>query len=297
MKLLDKLKNLLYEDEEEQEEETPVHEEELVKKIDVTKSIKKEKPEIKEEPKLETRFRDIEFKEEEQKKGPIIFDDEDFMTEPKAQLYPEKEPEIKNDRILYGGYEEKKEVSLKEKFSPSPIISPVYGVLDKNYKKEEIKEKANKKSLDHLFVEERKKTIDLDSVREKAFNVHDDMEEEPEEKSLLYDISKEDKPAIDKITLGDAEEYFEDLGLEYDIDYKDSAKEKMTRRVKNKELTDMVEEEIKEEQKIEEETGKQIEEIIPTEEEEIVVPVDDKDDEPEEKNLYDLIDMMYDSKE
>jgi hypothetical protein len=35
-----------------------------------------------------------------------------------------------------------------------------------------------------------------------------------------------DKPGIDKVTIGDAEEYFEDLGLEYNIDYKDLAKEK-----------------------------------------------------------------------
>ena len=51
----------------------------------------------------------------------------------------------------------------------------------------------------------------------------------------------DDKPAIDKISIGDAVEYFEDLGLEYDVDYKDLAKEKMTRTKKNKELSEEVE--------------------------------------------------------
>ena len=72
------------------------------------------------------------------------------------------------------------------------------------------------------------------------------------------------------------------------IDYKDADKEKeknkMTRSKKNKELTEMVDEEIKEDKLIEEETKtKKSKKKI--------------DDEAEEKNLYDLIDMMYDSKE
>ena len=58
----------------------------------------------------------------------------------------------------------------------------------------------------------------------------------------------------------------------------------MTRSKKNKELTEMIDEEIKEDKLIDEETkSKKNKKKM--------------DDEPEEKNLYDLIDMMYDSKE
>lgn len=53
----------------------------------------------------------------------------------------------------------------------------------------------------------------------------------PEEDNLLVDLSSDDeKPSVSEITMGDAEEYFRDLGLEYNIDYKDSSKEKATGR-------------------------------------------------------------------
>lgn len=55
-------------------------------------------------------------------------------------------------------------------------------------------------------------------------------------------MKEDDKPAIEKITLGDAEEYFRDLGLEYEVDYKDLNRRKMTRTKKNEDLSDMVKE-------------------------------------------------------
>lgn len=298
MKLLDKLKSFIYEeDEEEVKEEKELkkekqekrvekeehHEEELVKKIDTEKSIRKPLQEDEEEL--------LSF-DEEIKKGPIMFDDDDFVIDTKEEI---KSKVINEDRILYGGYTEKKEVVEKEKFKPSPVISPVYGILDKNYTAEAEVKEDKYKSLDHLFVEERKKTIDLDSVREKAFGetkeIKPALEKKEDEKDLLYDISTDDKPAVSNVTIGDAEEYFDDLGLEYNVDYKDEEKEKVTRSTKNKELADEIEEEIKEKEDI-----KQIEEVEEPEVDEIQIPKEDLDD-MEEKNLYDLIDMMYDSKE
>ena len=70
------------------------------------------------------------------------------------------------------------------------------------------------------------------------------------------------KPMVDQVTLADAEEYFQDLGLEYNIDYKDTRYEKATgRRVKN--ATESVKKE------------------------------EDSDDANLEDNLFDLIDSMY----
>ncbi len=76
-----------------------------------------------------------------------------------------------------------------------------------------------------------------------------------------------------EVTVGDAEEYFQDLGLEYNIDYKDASKERATgRRVK---------EELPEEEPLphlERETREERHESI---------KVSDDD------NLFDLIDSMY----
>ena len=92
---------------------------------------------------------------------------------------------------------------------------------------------------------EKKSEVTLDTVRQKAFGIEKDHEED-DDLGLLYDMKTDDKPAISKITLGDAEEYFDDLGLEYNVDYKDSAKEKKTTRsTKNEELSKEVDNQIK----------------------------------------------------
>ena len=46
-------------------------------------------------------------------------------------------------------------------FKPSPIISPIYGVLDKNYKKEEIHDKKETHTTSFSFTNDK---LDLDSV-------------------------------------------------------------------------------------------------------------------------------------
>lgn len=267
MGLLNKIKTALFEEEEQEEE--------IAKKIDVAKTINQEE---------EIKIRHYDTVEEEkpvpkEAPAPIIFDVEDFVEEEPVYLEPIKSEQ----KILYGGYTEKEPqpVKEKEKFHLSPVISPVYGVLNENYVNDvKIDTSKTPKSLDTLFIEDRKKKLDLDEVRQKAYgNVSAPQKETTEEKSLLYEMeSFDDKPGIEKISLGDAEEYFEDLGLEYDVDYKDLAKEKMTRTRKNQDLS-MEIEILQEDKLIEKEVVK--EEML--------------DDEVDEKNLYDLIDMMYDN--
>ena len=259
MGFLSKIKNALFDEEE-------VEETDVARKIDPTEE---KKPVINhyEEPKEEVSVSSFDYKKEE---SPIIFDVEDFIEEPKEPVYEKPKEE---EKILYGGYEVKEyeKIPEKDKFKPSPVISPVYGIIDKG--KSVVKEENHeRKSLDHLFVEEKKKTLDFDTIRQKAYGHELPKEEPEEEKNLLYEMQQiEEKPGIEKISLGDAEEYFEDLGLEYNVDYTDLAKQKMTRSKKNKELTAVVDEEIKEEKDVVEEPE-------------------------EEKNLYDLIDMMYEEK-
>lgn len=52
-------------------------------------------------------------------------------------------------------------------FVPTPVISPVYGILDKNYKKEEVVPKKE-------VVEVRKSQTDFDYVRKKAYGTLED---------------------------------------------------------------------------------------------------------------------------
>lgn len=179
----------------------------------------------------------------------------------------------------YGSYEPEKKM-----FRPSPIISPIYGVLDKNYKKEEI---VNKTEV-RLTSSYAKENLSVDDVRNKAYGASkeekpkhiskEEIVEEPEEENddSLVDLSSDnDKPEVKEVTVGDAEEYFNDLGLEYNNDYKDASKEKATGRRSTKKKEEKVEEPVEENKEVE----------IPEVKEE---SKEDSDD-----NLFDLIDSMY----
>ena len=314
MKLLDKIKNAIFEDdefeeleksdEELREQKKEVQVEEVVKKIDIEKTIPKKIELPKEEMNEQKPLR-----REQHRKTPVIFNEEDFIMEEK-KLPPKKEPVKKEEprKPLYGGYKDDKP---KEKFKPSPVISPVYGfvgvspVLEKP-RNEEIS------SFNEMFAKEKKPEVTLDTVRQKAFGFETSHEED-DDLGLLYDMKNDDAPAISKITLGDAEEYFDDLGLEYNVDYKDNARikqegaKKSTRSTKNKELSEKVEEEIKTQKELESTKELEItkEQLKPKTAKEIkkVKKIADsdlgmkkEDEEPEEKNLYDLIDMMYETK-
>ena len=180
-------------------------------------------------------------------------------------------------------------------FKPTPIISPIYGILDQNYTKDEIVEKRESRPSSYVS----RKNVDLDSVREKAFgslssdlgltgqaedmidNIDADDNESEIEDNLLYDMTDiTTTPTVDKVTLQDAEEYFQDLGLEYNIDYKDAKLERATgRRVAKTPKTLEIEED--EVQEVEVKPVKKNEEYSFS----------------MEDNLFDLIDSMYEEKE
>lgn len=315
MKLLDKLKNALFEEEYvevEEKQEVKKKEKPIAKKIIIDDKPKKapvKEDLIVEEEKKESPNRDFKFKaildddfinleqEKKEEKTPKVESKmEEKNREPKREI-KEKKPlyqgeKKKEDKKIYGsnleneikiheygGYEKQKE---KKEFHPSPIISPIYGVLDQNYKKDDI---VTKKEI-RITSSYKSKNIDVDSVREKAYGNTDDIfeeeltsnkkhDEEPietdelddfeitEEESLL-DISAENTPSVAKVTMGDAEEYYSDLGLEYNIDYKDASHEKATGR--RTDLKDFKEDDYQ------------------------------KEDTSIEDNLFDLIDSMYDEK-
>ena len=101
---------------------------------------------------------------------------------------------------------------------------------------------------------------------------------------MLVDL-RDDKSVVEveKLTVGDAVEYFEDLGLEYNNDYIDVSKEKANgRRVKSdKEYEEIPDKALNKE---EEDGGK------PT----FLKEKEVKKEKTDEENLFDLIDSMYD---
>lgn len=259
MKILDKLKNALFEEEYVEVEEKPKKEKPIAKKIilpEQQREVKKEEIEEfeeKEKPQkdfkfaaiLEDDFIDNGTKKEEIKTEEELPKKEKELEKPLYNSYQEtkkqesipygtKAPEIK--MYEYGSYEKKIE---KKEFKPSPIISPIYGILDQNYKKEEI---VTRKEV-RITSSYASKNIDVDSVRAKAYGIDNDdifeeelapsqlVKEEPEDEITL-DIT-DNAPTVQKVTMADAEEYFQDLGLEYNIDYKDASHARATGRRTN----------------------------------------------------------------
>jgi len=271
MKLIEKLKNVFFEEvpEDEDDEELP---QTFAKKIEPKKNVEPPKaPEVKREEKevfkeeaeeyhepVEAKHEEIKVKEEPS--FPMMFDDDDFM-EDKKEVEEEVEytppvtykREERPERELYQG---KKELSYIESvrkpnytytksyyeekeskgFRPSPIISPVYGVLDKNYRKEEVVTKKETK------LSPGRTNFDLDTVRNKAFGNEDEeisdkktreakREEKEENDKKIYDVNN-NKPQVNRVTLADADEYYNDLGLAYNVDYSDASRTNNTRTSK-----------------------------------------------------------------
>jgi len=129
----------------------------------------------------------------------------------------------------YGTYEKKEE---KTYFKPSPIISPIYGILDKNYRKEDV---VQKKEI-RLTTNYTRSNVSVDDIRNKAYGdkkkgvqeevpeTKFEVEDDGEDDNLLVDLSDRAKPEVKELTVGDAVEYFQDLGLEYNVDYVDVSK-------------------------------------------------------------------------
>lgn len=262
MGFMDKLKNIFFEEEEDEEiVEEPVKEKQekevVIKKVEIPKRNRVEEYKVSEEeqeeikPQKENVSKNTEIKKEN-KAQDLIFDDEDFILEqpkqvPKETTYTKQETyktrenkEVVKTESYYKKetpkYEYTKKEETKKVFTPSPIISPIYGILDKNYRKEEVKEKKE------IRLSTRPTKMDFDSVRNKAFgDLENDLfpstpvsEEKKKEKeevkprniNRLYDMTnKDEKPSIEKVTLGEADEYFRDLGLAYNTDYKDISKD------------------------------------------------------------------------
>lgn len=171
-------------------------------------------------------------------------------------------------------------------FKPSPVISPVYGVLDKNYTREEIIERQ-----ENITRTTNPKDMNYDAVRRKAYGtLEDELENtlsklsEPEiHEKVEKPVTKEEEKSIEDLlneiegnrnmSIGDIEEKIKDkMEEEESISDDEFLKEFMARTSKKEEET------IKEEK-------------ATTKEEDVDA------DKTLEHDLFNLIDSMYEDKE
>ncbi|MBQ9011477.1 MAG: hypothetical protein IJ093_02390 [Bacilli bacterium] len=173
MGLMNKLKNLFTEEVEEEIEEVEPIKKEVVKVEIPAPQVKKEEPVIIKAEESEMAKPVHEDTKEEEYKFPF-FADEDFAALEKKEEKP-VEKKSSYQRPLYKA--ESKEVynpvkEEKKNFRPTPIISPVYGILDKNYQKEDIKSKNTKL---RSYYDPKEATVD--EIRNKAYGtLEDDIE-------------------------------------------------------------------------------------------------------------------------
>ncbi len=233
MGVFSKLKDVLFDVE---EEEIPV----------ITKEEKKEKIEKEENPIKEVKMPkddfldDFEMPDDEIEEIPPVkpkkefsfplddFDDDlpqrskkDFFDEDFTSRSFDKEPVKEKPKKEYDYDYDYSRLDIKnlkkdntKTFTPSPVISPVYGILDQNYTKDDVivRNDGMKRKSD--------KTITLDDVRKKAYGKKEEKEEtaEPLKKidEILIDEEEEvviPKPKTKKVK----EEVIEELKKEEEI--------------------------------------------------------------------------------
>ena len=231
-----------------------------------------------------------------------------------AELYPKKE-------------------EVKPRFKASPVISPVYGILDKNYTKEEVREKDEADNA----IQRPSKKVDFETVRKKAFgNLADEIKDNLlcencelykevkkisalTEDDLLYDMTvDEDK----EVTIEKAYDNYREFGVAYEqpkpVKKVPVVEEEEPEIEIPKELEDIINDsnrEDEEEEKeplviinkkvevevipeVKEEVKEEVEEVPeeePLVEEEVVVPSreEKKKDTKVDDDFFELIDSMY----
>ena len=314
MKLFDKVKNLFTEE----VEEEPVVKKE-VRHIEVAPPTRAEREpiveEVKEEPKKEEKFvffSDDDFKDLEKPKR------EEPVIKEEVKSYRSSFNQVTEDKKPYNGATFSHVVDEKKPFKPSPIISPVYGVLDKNYSKDEV---VTKPVVSRTY---ENKKISVDDIRNKAYGtVEDEIKDE-----LLgnFKYEKEEETIINDIDIFEELDKYEELdkleqrineSKENTIEELDSKKEEILDELDNKKdeiLDELItkKEDIIIEDELDEETlelsrqlenqKRQLDElndfIEDNEEIEETEELDlEESDELNESELFDLIDSMYEKKD
>ena len=321
MGLFSKIKDLLVDDEEvyetkeveveerEEEHKLPTFMRNKIEKEEEEKKILEEKTQKKEPIK-----ENIPEVKKEEKKFPFEFDDDDFIEPTRfSRVTVQKEKVVEKivepqPQPIVKPYGNKKELEKPKKFRPTPVISPVYGVLDKNYKTDEVVSKEE----DSYAIQRSSKKVDFEAVRKKAYGtLSDDIKnnmlcencellkeikvskkiERLSEEDLLYNMTVDDEDEVKKedtnkdITLEQAKENYEDFGVTYELPPKRSRDDDEVKIVNHAE---------------EEVVGEKVEvtePVIEKENKNIVIEEEKKEDKKSEleltDDLFNLIDSMY----
>lgn len=321
MGLFSKIKDLLVDDEEvyetkeveveekEEEHKLPTFMRNKIEKEEEEKKILEEKTQKKEPIK-----ENIPEVKKEEKKFPFEFDDDDFIEPTRfSRVTVQKEKVVEKivepqPQPIVKPYGNKKELEKPKKFRPTPVISPVYGVLDKNYKTDEVVSKEE----DSYAIQRSSKKVDFEAVRKKAYGtLSDDIKnnmlcencellkeikvskkiERLSEEDLLYNMTVDDEDEVKKedtnkdITLEQAKENYEDFGVTYELPPKRSRDNDEVKIVNHAE---------------EEVVGEKVEvtePVIEKENKNIVIEEEKKEDKKSEleltDDLFNLIDSMY----
>jgi hypothetical protein len=158
MSFLEKVKNMFTE-----EVEDDVKVEQIKKEVT---HVAIESPSVnKEDDKIPD---DMLFMPPKRENKPVFFDDNDFRdlnieTKPKEEKIEVKEKDVYGSKI-----QQEKPIEEKKIFKPTPIISPIYGVLDKNYHKEDI---VSRNDIEREVVQ---KESPIDTIRNKAYGTLED---------------------------------------------------------------------------------------------------------------------------
>ena len=125
------------------------------------REVAKEEPSYKNEREL--------FKPEKSSFNFTQFDDEELPPRRNVMDYEVRTSSYKKE------VQKPVEVEQPKVFKPSPVISPIYGILDKDYRKEEIVAKSKEKER---VVTSNDSATTYDSVRKKAYGtLEDDLED------------------------------------------------------------------------------------------------------------------------
>lgn len=201
MGLMDKFKNLFTEEIE--EEERPIKKE--VRHVEIPSP---KRTEVVKTPEVNNISDSTVITKEEKVIAPVYFDDKDFddLEKPKEKIKEKPKMTREEKPKLYGGHkivEEKKPERVN--FKPSPIISPVYGILDKNYFKEDIATTRN--NSPERITRRSSDKVTIDDIRNKAYGT---LEDELKENLFFDDYSEiNDKPKMD-----DAIDVLEELNFD-----------------------------------------------------------------------------------
>ena len=243
MGFFDKVKDFFYEDEDGEETDVVLRPDKP-KRENIFK-VKEKKEEFKREPEQEKTQRiDIEYEEEKTNSDlserelfraertfnfPVDVDDEEEETTSGFTEQEKDEYFGPTSRLRFDEPSKREsDDEPKTRFRPSPVISPVYGILDKDYNVDDVEE--INKGDDHSL---NKKINDYDTVRNKAYKEMDEELEKTlnERKSIFYNL----------------EEKEEDIPISYGEENQEAKEVELpeTRVKKNKKVVEESEEDIK----------------------------------------------------